>query len=124
MLDGALAGEHAELASAHIVTCDDCRRLVSAAIGSGAADAASTMPGPVTAAIAPGTALGGSYRIEQLIAEGGMGRLYRAVQHSLDRPVAIKVMRPDIALAPHALARFCREARLVAALRSPHVVQI
>src|SRR3954468_22341240 len=72
-----------------------------------------------------GTLLGGKYRLEKLIGRGGMGSVWRAEHLGLTAPVAIKLLElggwaPDA----DALARFHREARAAAAIRSPHVVQI
>jgi serine/threonine protein kinase len=63
----------------------------------------------------------GPYRIDRLIGAGGMGEVYRARDTKLGREVAIKVL-PDAFLAdPERLARFEREARLLAALNHPHI---
>ena len=66
----------------------------------------------------------GGYRIEQLLGEGGMGAVYRARDDRLDRPVAIKTMRPEIAAVPGAADRFLREARTAAQLSHDHVIPI
>ena len=63
----------------------------------------------------------GSFTIQSLLGEGGMGQVYRARDSRLDRDVAIKIL-PDVWLAdPERRARFDREARLLAALNHPHV---
>ncbi len=59
-----------------------------------------------------------------LIGQGGMGTVWRAQHLGLDSPVALKLMTPEMAAHPEALARFTREAKAAASLRSPHVVQI
>ena len=71
-----------------------------------------------------GAVLDGSYRIEQLIGEGGMGAVYLATQLRLDKPVAIKVMARELASNQEALERFRREARVTSALGHPHIVQV
>ncbi len=64
------------------------------------------------------------YRIENLIARGGMGIVYRATQHSLGRTVALKLIAPE--LAPELASqeafreRFLREARMSASLEHGH----
>ena len=63
--------------------------------------------------LASGTRLG-PYRIEALIGAGGMGEVYRARDTKLDRDVAIKVLPPLFAADASRLARFEREARLLA----------
>src|SRR5262249_8908697 len=51
------------------------------------------------------------YRLERRVGRGGMGTVYRGVDESLDRPVAIKVIRPDLIEQGKLQARFHREAR-------------
>jgi serine/threonine-protein kinase len=63
----------------------------------------------------------GHYRIVEKIGEGGMGVVYRALDTRLRRTVAIKVLRPEIATNPARVARFEREARLLAALSHPNI---
>src|SRR5262245_41926492 len=66
----------------------------------------------------------GPYEIVGALGVGGMGEGYRARDTRLDRSVALKVLAPDIAQDPAALARFEREARAVAALDHPHICGI
>lgn len=68
-------------------------------------------------------------RIPQLqilhaIGRGGMGAVYKALQRDLDRFVAVKVLRPDLAGEPVLADRFVREARNLARLDHPHIVKI
>src|SRR5262245_5374474 len=70
--------------------------------------------------LAPGQRLG-TYRIEALIAAGGMGEVYRATDTRLDRTVAIKVLPGPLASDPGRRERFEREARAVAALAHPNI---
>jgi tRNA A-37 threonylcarbamoyl transferase component Bud32 len=66
----------------------------------------------------------GKYRLEQLIAHGGMGSVYRAVHQQLERSVAIKILRAEF-LADQVIAeRFNREARAAAKLKHPNIVSI
>ncbi len=71
----------------------------------------------------PGSILGG-YEIEEVLGVGGMAVVYRAVQRSLGRPVALKVLNPRLAADETFRARFRREGALVAALDHPHVVPV
>jgi serine/threonine-protein kinase len=64
------------------------------------------------------------YRIEEQIGRGAMGAVWRAVHVRLESPVAIKFLNAAIAGDAEMLARFMREARSAAAVRSTHVVQI
>jgi serine/threonine protein kinase len=66
----------------------------------------------------------GSYEIQSLLGAGGMGEVYRARDTRLQRDVAIKVLPPPFALDPERLARFEREARLLAALNHPNIAII
>ncbi|MCX7700041.1 MAG: protein kinase [Gemmataceae bacterium] len=64
------------------------------------------------------------YRVLRLLGRGGMGFVFLAHDPHLDRPVALKVMRPEIASRPAARERFLREARLAAKIKSDHIVTI
>ena len=64
------------------------------------------------------------YRLDRPLAAGGMGSVWAAWNTQLDVPVAIKFMAPPLAASPELVARFEREARAAAQIRSPHVVQI
>jgi len=66
----------------------------------------------------------GSYEILEEIGKGGMATVYRAYQPSVDRQVALKVIKHNIAADAHAMERFKREARLVARLEHPHILPI
>ena len=66
----------------------------------------------------------GSYQIEAWIGAGGMGEVYKALDTKLNRQVAIKVLLPAVAGDPDRLARFSREAQLLALLNHPHIAQI
>ncbi|MFH1465694.1 MAG: protein kinase [Pseudomonadota bacterium] len=70
--------------------------------------------------------LAGRYRIQELIGSGGSGWVYRAVQETLDRVVAVKVLRTDLPEEDqiHFEARFLREASLAGSLQHPHIVTI
>jgi serine/threonine protein kinase len=69
------------------------------------------------------TALAPQYEVEREIGSGGMGSVFLARDPKLDRRVAIKVLRPDL-ISPTAPSRFLREARILARLRHPNIVQI
>src|SRR6267154_2491702 len=68
--------------------------------------------------------LGSSYELTDAIGQGGFGRVYRARDTRLDRPVAIKVIRPDLAGASAFLERFRREGVALARLRHPGIIPI
>jgi Tol biopolymer transport system component/predicted Ser/Thr protein kinase len=71
----------------------------------------------------PGAVIG-QYRIEQRIGAGGMGEVYRASDTRLHRAVALKVLPAVYAQDPAWLARFEREARVLASLNHPHIAAI
>src|SRR5579862_9884893 len=73
--------------------------------------------------LSPGTRLG-PYEVLAPIGAGGMGEVYRARDTKLDREVAIKVLPAALAQDPERLARFEREAKVLAALNHPNIAQI
>jgi ABC-type branched-subunit amino acid transport system substrate-binding protein/streptogramin lyase/predicted Ser/Thr protein kinase len=77
----------------------------------------------MSVALGPGSTFAG-YRVESLLGRGGMGVLYRATDLSLDRPVALKLIAPELAEDERFRGRFLKEPRLAAALDHPHVVPI
>ena len=74
-------------------------------------------------ALTLGTRLG-AYEIAAQIGAGGMGEVYRAADTNLKRSVAIKVLPASVAAEPERLARFQREAEVLAALNHPHIAAI
>ncbi|MER7980943.1 Stk1 family PASTA domain-containing Ser/Thr kinase [Streptomyces sp. NPDC095817] len=71
-----------------------------------------------------GHVLDGRYRVDARIAVGGMATVYRALDIRLDRVVALKVMHPALAMDGSFVDRFIREAKSVARLAHPNVVQV
>ncbi|GDY11332.1 hypothetical protein LBMAG53_02090 [Planctomycetota bacterium] len=88
-----------------------------------AATIASAIAGGDLLDLAVGTMLG-KYRIEDRLGLGGMGVVYRAVDTRLDRTVALKLMKPELAREKGFRERFLREARAAARINDPHVVTI
>ncbi|HZW34087.1 MAG TPA: protein kinase [Isosphaeraceae bacterium] len=66
----------------------------------------------------------GDFQVERLLGRGGMGEVYLATQVSLNRPVALKVLRPDFLARPAYLDRFESEAMAVAKLNHPNIVHV
>ncbi|WP_145440854.1 serine/threonine-protein kinase [Gimesia chilikensis] len=66
----------------------------------------------------------GDYQVQEVIGQGGMGIVFRALDPKLNRIVAIKVMSPLLAVNPNARKRFLREAQAAAAVSHPHIVTI
>src|SRR6185436_14869484 len=73
-------------------------------------------------AFAPGTVIG-VYRLDQLLGQGGMGSVYRAIDTKLNRAVAIKFLSTDLADST-ARRRFQREAQLASSLNHPHILTV
>lgn len=71
-----------------------------------------------------GAVLGGRYRIDALLGVGGMGMVYRAEDLLLGVPVALKLLRPELAQRSDAFARFRQELLLARQVSSPQVVRI
>ena len=66
----------------------------------------------------------GGYRITEPLSKGNMAEVYKAVQASVDRVVAIKIISPLLADDPHFVARFRQEAKIIAALEHPHILPV
>lgn len=83
---------------------------------------------------APGEIFAHKYRVENLLGKGGFSRVYRAIQEDLDRPVALKILRPPIQTDANAVerqkkldgmaVRFNREAKMMSRLKSPHTITV
>src|SRR5580658_10331719 len=73
--------------------------------------------------LAPGTHVG-PYEILAPIGAGGMGEVYRALDTKLKREVALKVLPDSFARDPERMARFQREAEVLASLNHPNIAQI
>jgi len=71
-----------------------------------------------------GTQLSGRYRLDEKIGAGGMSTVYRALDMTLERDVAVKLMHREIAADSDHLERFRREARAVAQLSHPYIVSV
>src|SRR5271169_2418248 len=77
--------------------------------------------GPV---LQTGEVLGGRYEILQMLGEGGMGAVYKARDRELDRFVALKLIRPELAANPSILARFKQELLLSREVTHKNVIRI
>ena len=71
-----------------------------------------------------GDVLGGRYEIIELLGEGGMGAVYKALDRELDRPVALNLIRPELASNPSMLARFKQELLLSRQVTHKNVIRI
>jgi serine/threonine-protein kinase len=71
-----------------------------------------------------GKTLAKKYRVEALIGEGGMGKVYRSRQLALDKPVVLKVLRQSLLSDERTVARFQREAKAASRLNHPNSISI
>lgn len=74
--------------------------------------------------LAPGTVIGREYEVIEKLGQGGMGEVYRALDRHLGRQVAIKALTEEFSSDPERLARFGREAKLLAALNHPNIAAV
>jgi serine/threonine protein kinase len=78
----------------------------------------------MSAPVSVGDVVGRKYRIDRVLGEGGMGVVVAATDTQLERRVAIKFLLPGALANPEIVARFSREARAAAKIRSEHVVRV
>jgi serine/threonine protein kinase len=104
----------AQVGPEHREALERCFRMVKAGLAS--APRASR-------ALLPGTQLG-NYKLVREIGRGGMSIVFLAEQLDLRRPVALKVLRPGLAVEAQHVERFQREAMSIARLQHPHIVQV
>jgi serine/threonine protein kinase/N-acetylneuraminic acid mutarotase len=141
---GKLPADRSGEVETHISQCPSCCEVVAGAEDDGLivrlretqarSSAVTPTPQPgvteqlfsLPPAVVPGGAWGrlGDYQLLQVLRSGGMGTVFVAEDVKLRRRVALKVMRPEIALRPQARERFLREARAVATLEHEHIVAI
>ncbi len=117
--------EQGEL-STHINQCNDCKHIYDNLkdIDDGLQQLKSFTPTKnITSSLKKGDKLG-SYEIISLIGQGGMGKVYKAYDPNLDRDVAIKIIKDDLSHNDIFKKRFIIEAKTVAHLKHPNIVQI
>ncbi|HKO92834.1 MAG TPA: serine/threonine-protein kinase [Polyangiaceae bacterium] len=153
LVAGNLPPERLTFLGIHLRRCRGCRGVVAAAAqaqASSPAPSADPEAGPsravtlaywleqalskeadapepvhaVTGELVPGTLLGGKYRLVSSIGRGGGGTVWRAEHVSWQAPVAIKIVTDEFERTEQSSARFLREVKLAAAIRSPHVAQV
>ncbi len=71
-----------------------------------------------------GATLDGRYRIEEKIGEGGMGVVFRARHIVIEKPVAIKVLKPEVARDQNVVRRFVQEAKAASRIGHPNIVDV
>jgi serine/threonine protein kinase len=102
-----------------------CKECATPLVGSreGGPTLTKTLESPVPA-VAQGTIIAGHYRVVEKLGQGGMGEVFRALDKNLGRQVAIKVLPEEFSRDPERLARFGREAKLLAALNHPNIASV
>jgi serine/threonine protein kinase/tetratricopeptide (TPR) repeat protein len=107
---------------------DDLGRNVEASQGASASQSAgakSEQTASVSlASLGPGSQFGPRYRIEAKIGEGGMGKVYKAHDSDLDRTVALKLVRPELASDANSLQRFKQELLLASRISHRNILRI
>src|SRR4051794_20030364 len=78
----------------------------------------------VNAADYLGKTLDGRYRLDTVLGQGGMGLVFGGLQTSMQRPVALKTLHPQLAMAPTFFERFKREAEMASRLHHPNIITI
>src|SRR4051812_30167387 len=71
-----------------------------------------------------GSVLAGRYQIERIIGKGGSGLVLRAFDRIAQQPVAVKILKPELAANPHWVERFSRELRLARQIQHPNVCRV
>ena len=102
-----------EVPEAHRPELARCLRMIDAGLSRA----------PSAAPLVPGAVLG-DFEIERRIGQGGMATVYVARDRKLERRVALKVLRAALAADPRNVARFEQEAKAIARLRHPHLVEV
>jgi Protein kinase domain len=117
---GQLDARAIERVDARLATCSDCLWLVT----EGVVGAAGSDAGPPSAAFVPAP-LPDRFERRHLIAQGGMGAVYYGYDREAGVSVAIKQLKPGLALAePALLGRFIREAEILRRLDHPNIVRM
>ena len=134
LVEHALDDQEAARISSHIDSCDACQAIVVAAVrGEKQTPVPAKFPAgtpslPVVEKADPAALVGtrmGRYELKSLLGAGGMGQVYTAYDAELDRSIALKVLRPELARAASVLAeRLLRESRLMAKVAHPSVISI
>ncbi len=128
LVEHTLAAPDADAITSHLDRCDTCRAIVVAAVRAavpGPRDARPSFIVPVGSGPLSTGATFGRYRMRALLGTGGMGQVYEAYDGELDRAVALKILRPEIAGAAAPLAeRLRRESRLMAQVSHPAVITV
>jgi serine/threonine-protein kinase len=98
--------------------------LTETAMAAAAHTPAGSQPRPKSQELQLPVVVGGRYRLTELRGGGGMAKVYKAIDITLEREVAVKLINPDLRAEPEFDARFQREARIASQLHDPHIVVV
>lgn len=126
---GACSVDEARSYSSHTEECKSCHEAFVALVRNQAFDttlvssnAAGLLTEPLPVPL--GEVLLGKYQVESVLGSGGMGVVLRARHLQLNTPIALKFIRAELARDADVVARFAREARAAARLKTAHVCQV
>ncbi|MBX9580580.1 MAG: protein kinase [Gemmataceae bacterium] len=127
---GRLPPDQAARVETHLGACEDCTRAAEQAQAADPLLAAvrelkphEVRPAADPPALPPEMTDHPRYRLDRLLGRGGMGEVWAATHLLMNRRVAVKVVHPDLAHSPAAVARFRREVEAVARLDHPNIVR-
>jgi tRNA A-37 threonylcarbamoyl transferase component Bud32 len=124
-LRGTCGPDQASRIEAHIDVCEDCRVLLSSLARSQRdlhTHTTDVLQRPLP--LREGDTIGAKYRVERILGTGGMGTVVAAWHQQLNQRVALKFMLPALSVDPQAVARFQREARAAARLKTEHAGRV
>jgi tetratricopeptide (TPR) repeat protein len=133
LVQQVLADDESERVRSHIDECGVCAKAVIAAVRGGALDTgvaptlAQGTPSMVDVPLLDAAPIGtkvGRYDVRALLGAGGMGHVFEAYDAELDRAIALKVLRPELAVAQTLTERLVRESRLMAKVSHPAVITV
>jgi serine/threonine-protein kinase len=104
--------------------CPECRNAIEDAARFCPHCGAASTASPEVADPWIGQVVNGKFRVEALLGQGGMGKVYRARHLTLDRPVVLKMLHPDYSTDPQVVQRFQREARAASRLNHPNSIAV
>jgi Protein kinase domain/PEGA domain/Putative zinc-finger len=121
-VEGRLAGDRLSQVEDHLAACSSCRALVSELGRSSVVPMPAAPAGP--SLFTAGDRIAARWEVTRFIAAGGMGEVYEVLDRELGTRMALKTMRPELAVEPRALDRFKREIHLARKVTHPNVCRI
>ena len=127
LVEGRLDDDDLASADRHLAECAECRGFVSSmarviASSDGTGDPTAWTTRDASSVLRPDDRVG-RYVVLRLVGVGGMGRVYAAHDPALDRTIALKLLRPEVAI-PDLESRLLREAKAMARVSHPHVIAV